>query len=53
MSSFKEFFRWHNKKDLLPTLEAMQKIIASYHDEDVDMLKLGCTLPILANFCSL
>ena len=29
----------------------MQKLIAFYHDKNVDMLKLGCTLPILANIC--
>ena len=35
----------------MPTLEAMQKMIAFYHNKDVDMLKLGCTLPNLANIC--
>ena len=29
----------------------MQKMIAFYHDKDIDMLKLGCTLPNLANIC--
>ena len=51
MSSFKDFLRWYNKKDVVPTLEAMQKKIAFYHDKDIDMLKLGCTLPNLANIC--
>ena len=51
MSSFKDFSRWYNKKDVAPTLEAMQKIIAFPHDKDIDMLKLGCTLPILPNIC--
>ena len=35
----------------MPTLEAVQKIFAFYHDKDIDMLKLGCTLPKLANIC--
>ena len=35
----------------MPTLEAMEKMIAFYHDKDIDMLKLGCTLPNLANIC--
>ena len=35
----------------MPTLEAMQKMIVFYHDKDIDMLKLGCTLPNLANIC--
>ena len=51
MSSFKDFLRWFNNKDVVPTLEAMQKMIAFYHDKDIDMLKLGCTLPNLANIC--
>ena len=32
MSSFKDFLRWYNNKDVVPTLEAMQKMIAFYHD---------------------
>ena len=51
MSSFKNFLRWYNKKDVIPVLEAMQKVIASYHDKNIDMSKLGCTLPNLANIC--
>ena len=51
MSSFKDFLRWYNNKAVVPTLEAMQKMIAFYHDKDIDMLKLGCTLPNLANIC--
>ena len=51
MRSFKDFLRWYNKKYVVPTLEAMQKMIDFYHDKDIDMLKLGCTLPNLANIC--
>ena len=51
MSSFKDFLRWYNNKDVMPTLEAMQKLIAFNHDKDIDILKLGCTLPNLANIC--
>ena len=51
MSSFKDFLRWYNNKDVVSTLEAMRKLIAFYHDKDIDMLKLGCTLPNLANIC--
>ena len=29
----------------------MQKMIAFYHDKNIDMLKLGCTLHNLANIC--
>ena len=51
MSSIKDFLRWYNIKDVVPILEAMQKLIVFYHDKGIDMLKLGCTLPNLANIC--
>ena len=51
MSSFKDFLRCYNNKDVVPTLEAMQKMIAFYHDKNIDMLKLDCTLPSPANIC--
>ena len=51
MGPFKDFLRWYNNKDVVPTLEAMQKMIAFYHDKDIDMLKLGCTLRKPANVC--
>ena len=50
-SSFEEFLRLFNKKDVVPTLKAMQKMIAFWNDTTIDMLKLGCTLPNLANIC--
>ena len=46
-SSFKGFLRWFNNKDVVPSLEPMQKMIAFYHDKNIDMLKLGCSLPNL------
>ena len=51
MKSFKEFLMWYNNKDVVPTLEAMQKMIGFYRQKEIDMLKLGCTLPNLANIC--
>ena len=51
MSSFKDFLRWYNNRDVVSILDAMQKLIAFYHDKDIDMLKLGCTLLNLANIC--
>ena len=33
MSSIKDFLRWYNNKDVVPTLKAMQKMIAFYHDK--------------------
>ena len=35
----------------MPTLEANQKLLAFYHDKNIDVLNLGCTLPNLANIC--
>ena len=51
MSSIKDFLRWYNYKDFVPTLEALQKTTAFYHDININMLKLCCTLPNLANIC--
>ena len=51
MTTFREFLRWYNNKDVVPTLDAMQKMIEFYHDKRIDMLKLCCTLPNLANIC--
>ena len=51
MQYFSDFLKWYNNKDVVPTLEAMQKIIGFYHNKGIDMLKLGCTLPNLANIC--
>ena len=51
MQNFSDFLKWHNNKDVVQTLEAMQKMIEFYHNKGIDMLKLGCTLPNLANIC--
>ena len=51
MCTFRDFLRWYDNEDIVPTLEAMQKVLAFYHKKGLDMLKLGCTLPNLANIC--
>ena len=51
LKSFKDFLMWCNNKDVVPTLDARQKMIEFYHQKEIDMLKLGCTLPNLANIC--
>ena len=51
MKIFRDFLRWYNNKDVVPTLQAMKKMMKIYHDQKIDMLKLGCTLPNLANIC--
>ena len=49
MHSFTDFLRRYNNKDLVPTLEAVKKMIQLYLDKWIDMLKLGWTLPNLTN----
>ena len=51
MCTFKDFLRLYNNKEVVPTLAAMQEMLAFYHKKGIDMLKLGCTLPKLANTC--
>ena len=51
MQYFSDFLKRYNNKDVVPTLEAMQKMIEFYHNKGFDLLKLGCTLPNLANIC--
>ena len=51
MRIFKSFLRLYNNKEVVPTLEAMQKMDDFYHNKGINMFKLGCTLPNLANIC--
>ena len=51
MSSFKDFLRFNNNKDVVPTLETIQKKIAFYHGKDIDLMKLGFTIPNFGNIC--
>ena len=51
MKSFKDLLMRYNNKDVVPTLEAMQKINDFYQQKGIDMLKLGCTSPNLAINC--
>ena len=50
MNSIRDFLPSFNKKDVVPTVEAKQSK-ASHHDKHNDILKLGYTLPNLANIC--
>ena len=51
MATFRDFVKWYNNKDVVQTLESMQKMMEFYHNKGIDMLRLGCTLPNLANIC--
>jgi very-short-patch-repair endonuclease len=49
MRNFKDFTEWYTNKDVVPTLQAMQKTMDFYHNKGIDMLKIAYTLPGLAN----
>ena len=51
MCTYKYVLRSYNNKHVVPTLKAMQKLVAFYHKKGIDMLKFACTLPNLANIC--
>ena len=51
MQYLSDFRKWYNNKDVVPTLEAMQKMIEFHHNKRNDLLEHGCTLPNLANIC--
>ena len=51
MTTIKGFLQWYNNKDVNPTLEAKQKMVRLYHQKEIDLLKLGCNRPNLANNC--
>ena len=49
MRTFKDFAKYYNDKDVVPTLEAIQKKVEFYHKKKIDMMKIATTLPSLAN----
>ena len=49
--TFKNLLRLYSNKDVIPTLEATQKMVDFHHKRGIDLLRLGCTLPTLANIC--
>ena len=51
MKTFRDFLCWHNNKDVVPTLQETKKMMKLNNDQKIDILKLGCTLPNLANIC--
>ena len=51
MRSLKDFLLKYNNNDVVPTLEAMQKVIDFYTKKGTDIAKLGCTLSNLGKIC--
>ena len=41
MESFQDFLKWYNNKDVVPTLEALQKMIHVYHHKGIGISNLG------------
>ena len=48
---FKRFFTLVQQQRRYPNTQSNAKRLAFYHKKENDMLKLGCTLPNLANIC--
>ena len=51
MQSFSDYLHWFNNKDVVPTLEAMKKMIQVHHEKGIDMINFGCTFPNVAIIC--
>ncbi len=49
MRTMRDFLEWYNNKDVVPTLEALQNMMAQFHAMGVDFLKAGFTLPVISN----
>ncbi|KAI8495466.1 hypothetical protein Bbelb_269210 [Branchiostoma belcheri] len=45
MKTMKDFLIWYNNKDVVPMLEAIQKMVDFYRDLGIDMLKDGISVP--------
>ncbi|XP_019633364.1 PREDICTED: uncharacterized protein LOC109476787 [Branchiostoma belcheri] len=45
MKTMKDFLIWYNNKDVVPMLEAIQKMVDFYKDLGIDMLKDGISVP--------
>ena len=52
MTSFRDFLQCYNNKDVVPTLEAMQKMIEFYHEKGIDMLKIYYLLQQISVYTS-
>ena len=51
MQPFAVFLKQYNIESVVPLIEAKQRLIQFYHNKGINMLKLECTLPNLANVC--
>ena len=51
MLPFADFLKRYNTKNVVPTLEARQKMIELYHNKRIDLLSFELTLTNLADIC--
>ena len=47
MSTFKDFLVWYNNLDVVPFLEAVEKMSAFWQERKIDMLKASVEVPLL------
>ncbi|PIK33652.1 hypothetical protein BSL78_29538 [Apostichopus japonicus] len=45
MTSFRDFLEWYNNKDVVPFLEALDKMFHFYKEKKIDMFKQGISVP--------
>jgi hypothetical protein len=45
MKTMKEFLTWYNNKDVVPMLEALDKMFQFNQNRHIDMLKDGISVP--------
>ena len=45
MKTFKDFLEWYNNLDVLPFIEAVEKMKTFYKDKKLDLFKDGVSLP--------
>ena len=51
MTTIKDVLQWYNNRDVVPTLEAMLKMVQFHHQKVIDLLKLGYIFPNLLKLC--
>ena len=48
MKTFKDFLEWYNNLDVLPFIEAVEKMKTFYKNKRLDLFKDGVSLPAIA-----
>ena len=48
MSNMMDFWKWYNNCDVIPMVDAMNKMFVFYRDKGLDMFKDAISIPGLA-----